>query len=94
MTQEMKLKEVREQYEPGEVNLIRWMTPRSHNHIHSPNTESQVRKARINGDNLQAMSREEVMWDVDLDERIEWLTGSRGSTKLLAKNTLCEVEEL
>lgn len=80
----MKIKEVRQKYEPGDINVIRFLTPRSKSSIHSPTVIKNLKEKRL--------TDEEVIWEVDLEERIKFLKGDSGYTSLLAKNVVCDID--
>lgn len=87
----LKVRDLRDKYDRDEVVLGGWMTPRSENQdIHTP---TRV-KDHYRNDYLSGLSQEQVVWEEDLDEKLEFLTGNRGSTRLMVKNVKVRVEEV
>lgn len=85
-----KVKEIREKYEEGEINAFEVLSPRSHDHLHSPTRLEDMKGKEY----VQISSLEKVLWKWDLDDRVEFLVGSQGTRKLLVKNTKVRFEEV
>lgn len=85
----MKIGELRDNYDRGEVDVVGLERPQSGDHIHSPT----LLKDHYRNDYVSAMPLEELVWEVELDEKIHFLVGSTDECKLLAKNVMCQVEE-
>lgn len=85
-----KVEEVRQEYKKGEINVLGFCTPRSKRNIHSATIEGK----HIGKGSVAPLSIEEVIWDVELDTRLKFLTDSHGYTSLLTKNVVCEIDYL
>lgn len=89
----MKIREIREKYEKGDVIVHRWETPRAGNHISSPTSKTQEREARKQGKNtIKPLSMEEVLWEIPLDEELNFNLFSSETRSLLTKNVMCDIE--
>lgn len=86
----LKVRDLREQYDPDEVNVMRMRSPRSEDLLHSPTRL----KDHYKNDYVAALPTDEVVWELDLDEKVNFLTGNRGNRNLLVKNVKCEIELL
>jgi len=83
-----KIRYIRNEYKRDEINILGFKTPRSERNIHSPT----IKADHYRNDYISSLPVEKVVWEVDLDETLHFLTGSSGSTELLTKNVKCEIE--
>lgn len=81
---QLKIPQVRKEYQPDEINVLQLQQPRTGTHIFDP-AEYDSRYKRSYG--RPGYDHDEVIWELPLDKRLTWLTGRQGYASLLVKNT-------
>lgn len=82
-----KIREIRDKYEEGDITIYGMETPRSGRDVHSPSgIVAGVAQRSVIPD-------AQLVWDRDLDERVEVLYGSHKTTRLMVKNVVVEFDE-